>query len=215
MKTKPNAQNEQHLDTIYRTKAVLVDKIQPTVYKIPNSKFNLATFCGSFCKLSSRKKRSKLKASGTHIKGINIQNEKWSPINTNIMNGTNNKNAKKKYDPVFPRSMAMVTIPAFRSNSMSLVLLACRIDSVFRANGSAYRIGIIDNWPDWLRYENMTVSGPNVKNISKSPKAIYFSPRPPVYRKLEDSPPKYMRARCSIFAGEMIVKMKHPRHPTM
>lgn len=128
------------------------------------------------------------------------------------MNGINNRNVKKKYDLVFLRSMVIVIMLVFRFDFMFFVLLVCRIDLVFRVSGSAYRIGIIDNWFDWLRYENMTVSGLNVRNISKFFKAIYFSLRLFVYKKFEDSFLKYMRVRCFIFVGEMIVNMKYLRY---
>lgn len=39
-------------------------------------------------------------------------------------------------------------------------------------------------------YEKMTEIGPKMMRMMRSPRAMYLSPMPPVYKKDDESPPK-------------------------
>lgn len=64
--------------------------------------------------------------------------------------------------------------------------------------------------PVCAKYANSTDIGPNIINTKMSPNAMYFNPMPPVYRKLDDKPPKNTRAKCSILAGLSIDRKVKP-----
>ena len=49
--------------------------------------------------------------------------------------------------------------------------------------------------------------------ITRSPRAIYLNPMPPVYKNDKESPPKYMNERSSSLAGDISSMTKKANDP--